>query len=189
MRVGVLTLLVVGLAFTLAGALHADTWKLFQIPEWEEQNVGGSGTWRREPLLTESWATAGTIHGSGNLIPDPYAVFNVQDSGGHIDRAVDTPFDYSSSLLLGHRFNDDGAATYYDIEYEQPTGRSTTGSLVLWSCLAIRILEDVGHTGHNQDPPAIHTPEPAGILAFFCGAAALSGFLRRARSRHRHRFP
>ena len=106
MRVGLPMILVAGLAFSLVGASHADTWKVFEIPEWEER-----------------------------------------------------------------------------------TDLAAIVSPVLWSCPPMYILEDAGHTAHGQDPPVIHAPEPAGILAFFCGAAALGGFLRRVRSRHRHRFP
>ncbi|MDI7277469.1 MAG: hypothetical protein QME94_15940, partial [Anaerolineae bacterium] len=96
--------------------------------------------------------------------------------GGRVQWAPNAPFGYIAPLMLGNPFIGDGAATYYDYSYSEPTGRSTRGTLVLWSSLARRPLEDDTYTAKSHTFYVVsNVPEPSGVLAIFCGLVGLAG--------------
>ncbi|MEN6372374.1 MAG: PEP-CTERM sorting domain-containing protein [Armatimonadota bacterium] len=176
---------------TISG-VHADTWTVFQMdPSWTPSDKycprdltftfsdgrlslnsratstggGGSSTHAWQLLFSGSWAATGTIDNSGSLVRDPYATFNYDGYGGHIDWASDTPSGYTAQLLIGYRFNGDGAATYQNYEGEQPVGEPVMGTLVLWDYLALRPLEDDLYTLQNHAFTVTAIPEPSSLPA------------------------
>ena len=151
---------------------------------------GGSSTRVWELLFSGNWAAFGTIDSSGSLVPDLYATFLYDGHGGRVQWARNTPFGYTAPLMLGSSFIGDGAATYYDYSYSEPTGRSTRGTLVLWSSLARRPLEDDTYTARSHTFYVVsNIPEPSSVLALFCGLVCLAGAALRRKMRTPFRKP
>jgi hypothetical protein len=149
---------------------------------------GGSSCEVWQLKFSGNWAACGTIDGAGNLLSDPYATFVYEARGGHIQWAPNTPSGYTAPLMLGFSFSGDGAATYEDygvFNYEtgqyEPTGRTTTGTLVQRHYLALRsdemdIYDPLTHTFQ-----ATPVPEPPSILALMCGFVGLVGYMGRSK--------
>jgi len=202
-----LVLLVIGLAAGSAAAPRAETWIVQQLAPWQDPSEngpreivftldgsllslnttaistggGGSSTRVWDLLFSGRWGVTGTIDSSGNLTPDRYAAFVCTDQGGWIKWASDTPFGYTAPFMLGSSFVGDGAATYYDYEYSERTGRSTTSTLAIWSYLPRRPLEDDTYTSVSHTFYVTNVPEPAGFLAVSCALIGLAGIAWRRR--------
>lgn len=154
-------------------------------------NTSWIGTWPGsscegwELLSAGRWAVCGTIDESGYLLPDQYATFDIENNGGHVRWAQDTPSGYVAPLLLGHSFIGDGSATYSNRIYENIID-STDGTLVLRDYLPMRLDEQDFYTAdqytfYATNPASV--PEPSGISVLIPSILGLAGALRHRASK------
>jgi len=204
---GLLRILVITMFVLTVGTAWSETWSVKCIPEdiaqgcnnimfSFENNVlslntssistqGGSSVQRWVLLFSGNWAVCGSVDEDGNLVKDPYADFIVDNSGGYINWSPETPFGYTTTLLLGASFIGDGAKTYYDYTFGEPSGRETTGTLVLWEYFTRRPLEADTYTKKSHTFTAVYepVPEPSSILTLaIVLSGAVSMGLRRAKT-------
>ena len=202
-RLILLSLLAI-LASVTCGGLSADTWTAFSygggnpltdgspadmvftlcsnhlsLNSSKITTIGNSSAMTWTLLFSGDWAACGTIDGSGDYIPDPYASFVQEGQGGDIQWANHTPVGYQAPLMLGRRFVGDGAATYTS-RWGAPIGE-VSASLVLNTHPSIwgseyNLYEPVMHTFMATYPPVQAVPEPTGLLSLFAGGISLLGF-------------
>lgn len=145
------------------------------------KTVGGSSASHWTLLFAGNWGVFGSVNEHGVLLPDPYATFVIEGpAAGYVVWAPETPFGYTASLLLGHRFVGDGAVTYYS-NIDRP---EVTGTLVLE--LGRQWYTYRAYTEREHVFEATYVPEPAGVLAMTTGLVGLWSVSLR---RHRLRLP
>lgn len=107
--------------------------------------------------------------------PDPLARFVITGDGtGYVDWAAGAPHGYQAYLLLGHRFDGNGAAIYhrtYPPEYD------VTGTLVLGE----RFGNGIYYRNVYNTFEVVNTPEPSAMLALIYGFAVVAGIVVRSR--------
>ena len=202
-RLILLSLLAI-LASVTCGGLSADTWTAFSydggnpladgspadmiftldnnhliLNSSKITTMGNSSAMTWTLLFSGDWAACGTIDESGDYIPDPYASFVQEGQGGDIQWANHTPVGYQAPLMLGRRFDGDGAATYTS-RWGEPIGE-VSASLVLNTHPSIwgseyNLYEPVMHTFAASYLPDQAVPEPSGLLSLFAGGISLLGF-------------
>jgi hypothetical protein len=147
--------------------------------------VGGSSSMSWTLLSSGNWGVCGTIDGSGNYTPDPYASFNADGEGGSIEWNANTPSGYATQLILGGSFAGNGASTYVS-QWGTPI-REVAATLALNTHPSIwgaeyNLYEPESHTFMAQYTPDRATvPEPTGMLTLLGGAISIVGFGFRAR--------
>jgi hypothetical protein len=204
-------LCVIALALTLGQAASAENWTVFQADENEvsgeisaiiftlDKNIlslntpglterAGSSAENYELLFSGTWAACGTVDGSRNFVPDPYAKFVMDGYGGSVVWADGTPKGYSAPLMLGCSFKGDGAAEYQNALGYEPADK-VKGTLVVWDSLpmfpgAREVYNPVDHT--FKVVHSVPAPEPSGIAAVLVTAVtALAGGLGRIKRMRR----
>lgn len=140
-------------------------------------------------IFSGNWAVCGTVDGSGNLISDTYATFDINGNGGHINWAQNTPSGYVAPLLIGYSFTGDGSVTYTNRIYDNVID-TTNGTVVLRNYLAMRLDEQdfYTHLDHAFYATYPTVPEPGSIITLMSGLIGLVGVISRNKARMiRHR--
>jgi len=189
------TRLAILLIISLPATVGAQDWKVVDYyPQADPGSIvfnyyDDALTINRTSVYRQGGSSGGssTLHFSGiwgvisssmsTYIPDPLAQFVITgDGSGYIQWTNEAPHGYQAYLLLGYRFDGNGAASYYRT---YPPQEYVTGTLVLGERFGQgMVYKDIYHSFE-----VVNTPEPGSMIALAGGLAGLAGLMVRRRKR------